>query len=81
MDELVTVVRARRGERAWAVDDRGRLVRVRDNLASFGVERELGLASTAQLARRAATSTVKILLPAGLRGAIARRRPDRRSTR
>lgn len=63
MDDLVKVVRARRSERAWVRDERGRLSRVRDNLASFAVEREVGTASSAQLLRRAATSTLKALLP------------------
>ena len=72
MEDLVAVVRARRGERAWARDERGRLQRVRDNLASFRVERGLGLSSTPELARRVVTSTVKILLPADARGAIVR---------
>ena len=78
MDDLVTVVRARRGERAWAVDERGRWTRVRDNLASFRVERGLGLSSPVQLGRRALTSTVKILLPTDLRRSVARRRATRR---
>lgn len=73
MEELVTVVRARRGERAWAQDDRGRLARVRDNLASFGVERDLGLATDARLARRALTSTAKLLLPERLGAAVVER--------
>jgi len=80
MDDLVTVVRARRGQRAWAVDERRRLARVRDNLASFGVERRLGLSTTGQLARRAATSTVRILLPGHLRGTLTRRRRARRGS-
>jgi CDP-glycerol glycerophosphotransferase len=72
MEDLVAVVRARRGDRAWASDDRGRLQRVRDNLASFRVERGLGLSGTPALARRMVTSTVKILLPAVARGAVTR---------
>jgi CDP-glycerol glycerophosphotransferase len=63
MDDLVKVVRARRGRRAWAEDDRGRLARAKDNLASFAIEREVGLATPRQLARRATTSTLKALLP------------------
>ena len=73
MEDLVTVVRARRGERAWAQDDRGRLARVRDNLASFGVERGLGLTTDVRLARRALTSTAKLLLPERLRAAAVER--------
>jgi CDP-glycerol glycerophosphotransferase len=72
MDDLAAVVRARRSERAWAHDERGRLARTRDNLASFAVEREVGTATTAQLVRRAATSTLKTLLPErARRGAMA----------
>ncbi|WP_457252530.1 glycosyltransferase family 2 protein [Pedococcus sp. P5_B7] len=63
MDDLVKVVRARRGRKAWADDDRGRLERARDNLASFAIEREVGPATTVQLVRRATTSTLKALLP------------------
>jgi CDP-glycerol glycerophosphotransferase len=73
MDDLVRVVRARRGPRAWARDDRGRLSRVRDNLGSFRVERGLGLSSDRLLARRLVTSTAKILLPGGVLRAAARR--------
>jgi CDP-glycerol glycerophosphotransferase len=72
MEDLVAVVRARRGERAWARDERRRLERVRDNLASFRVERGLGLSDAPALTRRMVTSTVKILLPADARGAVAR---------
>jgi CDP-glycerol glycerophosphotransferase len=63
MDDLVKVVRARRGRRAWAHDDRGRLERAKDNLASFAIERDVGPATTVQLVRRATTSTLKALLP------------------
>jgi CDP-glycerol glycerophosphotransferase len=73
MDDLIRVVRARRGPRAWARDDRGRLARVRDNLASFRVERGLGLSGDRQLARRVVTSTAKILLPRGAPRPSARR--------
>lgn len=67
MGDLVKVVRARRGRRAWAQDDRGRMARARDNLASFAIERDVGLATTPQLLRRATTSTLKALLPEGVR--------------
>ncbi|KRE57110.1 glycosyltransferase [Phycicoccus sp. Soil748] len=73
MDDLVRVVRARRGPRAWARDDRGRLARVRDNVGSFRVERGLGLSSDRLLARRLLTSTAKILLPGGVRRPAAGR--------
>jgi CDP-glycerol glycerophosphotransferase len=73
-DDLLSAVRARRSARAWAVDDRGRVQRVRDDLATFRLERELGLASRAQVARRAAANTVKTLAPERLRRAIATRR-------
>ncbi|SDP28963.1 CDP-glycerol glycerophosphotransferase [Pedococcus dokdonensis] len=63
MDDLVKVVRARRGRRAWADDDRGHLARARDNLASFAIERDAGPTSTLQLVWRATTSTLKALLP------------------
>jgi CDP-glycerol glycerophosphotransferase len=81
MDDLVTVVRARRGERAWAAEGRGRLGRVRDSLASFAVERGLGLSSDAELVRRAGTSTVKILLPADVRDVVTRLLRRRRAGR
>ena len=73
LDDLIRVVRARRGPRAWARDDRGRFARVRDNLASFRVERGLGLSGDRQLARRVVTSTAKILLPRGVHRPSARR--------
>jgi CDP-glycerol glycerophosphotransferase len=75
MDDLVRVVRARRGPRAWAQDDRGRLARLRDNLDSFRVERALGLSKDRLLARRLLTSTARILLPGGVRRPRTRRRP------
>ena len=70
LEDLVAVVRARRGPRPWVTDERGRLRRVRDNLASFAIERSLGLDSDLALARRMVTSTSRLLLPDR-----ARRRP------
>lgn len=68
MDDLVAAVRARRGARAWAVtDERGPLQRILDDLATYGLERELGLVTRRQVVRRAAASMTKILLPQRLR--------------
>ena len=40
MEDLVAAVRARRGARAWATDDsRGRLQRIREDLATYRLER------------------------------------------
>ena len=70
MHDLEVVVRARRGERAWARDDRGRVDRVRDIVRSFGIERELALSPAPKLARRLVSSLVKTLLPSWLRSAL-----------
>jgi CDP-glycerol glycerophosphotransferase len=67
MDDLVAAVTARRGKRAWADDRRSRLQRVRQDLATYGLERELGLATSKQLLGRGAASTMKILLPSFIR--------------
>jgi CDP-glycerol glycerophosphotransferase len=70
MEDLVAAVRARRGARAWATDDsRGRLQRIREDLATYRLERELGLVTRRQATRRAAATTTKILLPERLRDA------------
>ena len=70
MEDLVAAVRARRGARAWATDDsRGRLQRIREDLATYRLERELGLVTRRQATRRAAATTTKILLPDRLRDA------------
>lgn len=81
MDDLEVVVRARRGERAWARDDRGRAARVRDLVRSFGIERELALSPAPQLARRLGSSIVKVLLPSGIRSTLTGRRRRRPGTR
>jgi len=83
MDDLVAAVRARRGARAWAAaDERGRRQRIRDDLATYRLERELGLVTRRQVVRRAAATTTKILLPARLRVAVlAHRRGGARSAR
>jgi CDP-glycerol glycerophosphotransferase len=73
MDDLLSAVRARRGERAWAQDDRGRLQRIRDDLATYRLERELGLATRPQVARRALASSVKTLLPHRVRQTVTAR--------
>jgi CDP-glycerol glycerophosphotransferase len=78
MDDLVAAVRARRGARAWAADDeRGRLQRIRDDLATYRLERELGLVTRRQVVRRAAATTTKILLPTRLRDAVLAHRRGR----
>jgi CDP-glycerol glycerophosphotransferase len=70
MEDLVAAVRARRGARAWATDDsRGRLQRIREDLATYRLELELGLVTRRQATRRAAATTTKILLPERLRDA------------
>ena len=82
MDALVAAVTARRGERPWAVDRRSRPQRVRQDLATYRLERELGLATPAQVLRRAAASTLKILLPSATRrplGALRQRLAGRRA--
>lgn len=81
MDDLVEAVRARRGPRPWATQRVGRLDTVRANLRSYRMERDLALASDRELARRLATSTVKILLPGRVRQVAARMRAARRSSR
>jgi glycosyltransferase involved in cell wall biosynthesis len=63
MDDLVRAVRGRRQTRAWAPDHRNRWQRARASYSVYGLERELGLVTTAQIARRAPVSTLKILLP------------------
>lgn len=76
MDDLVRAVAARRGVRAWAADDCSRWTKVRQDLAIYPLEHELGLASWRQIARRAPVRTVKLLLPASTRrqlGALRRR--------
>ncbi len=63
MEDLLRAVRGRRGPRPWASDERGALTRVRDDWAVYGLERELGLASGAQIARRVPARTLRLLLP------------------
>ena len=81
MEDLVTAVRGRRGPRVWAPDTRSGWQRIRDDLAVYRLERELGLASWPQVLRRAPVRAVKLLLPEDRRrrfgAAPARRSPAR----
>ena len=81
MEDLVTAVRGRRGPRVWAPDTRSGWQRIRDDLAVYRLERELGLASWPQVLRRAPVRAVKLLLPEDQRrrvgAAPARRSPAR----
>lgn len=79
MDDLLRAVRGRRGPRPWAPDTRSGWQRVRDDLAVYGLERELGLAGWPQVLRRAPVRAVKLLLPEHRRqqlGGARARRPD-----
>ena len=73
MDDLVRAVRARRGERAWAQDDRRLPQRARDEVAAYRLEHELGLAGLPQIVRHAASRAVKSVLPRRARVALATR--------
>jgi CDP-glycerol glycerophosphotransferase len=77
MDDLVRAVRARRGERAWAQDERGLAQRARDEVAAYRLEHELGLAGVPQIMRHAASRAVKSVLPRSARVALTTRTPGR----
>lgn len=77
MEDLVRVVRARRGPRPWARDDRSRWTQVRDTVDSFRVERGLRLSGDRQLAQRLLVGVVKVLLPTEVRRAVGRLRRAR----
>jgi glycosyltransferase involved in cell wall biosynthesis len=70
MDDLVQTAIARRGERAWARTRRSRWERLRQSLAVFRLERQLGLVTRRQLVRRGVASAARILLPSACRRAV-----------
>jgi hypothetical protein len=71
MDDLVAAAIARRGARAWATNHRSHWLRIRQDLAAYQLERELGLVTPRQLVRRGVASTMKILLPSAWRPRLA----------
>lgn len=84
MVDLLTAVHGRRGPVAWAPDHRSLLERVRQDWAAFRIERELGLVTSRQMARRIPVRAVKLALPpkarrllgaAATRARAARARP------
>jgi CDP-glycerol glycerophosphotransferase len=77
MDDLVRAVRARRGARAWAMDDRRLLTRLSDEVHAYRLERELGLSGRREVARHAAGRVVKASLPHGIRQGLVVRRLGR----
>ena len=81
MDDLVRAVAARRGERAWVVDDRSRWQKVRQDLAVYPLELELGLSTWPQVVRRAGVRTVTLLLPTGARRRLSGLRKRLRAVR